>query len=227
MLDHIHYSACTFECEYFFIKTVYNSSAKNFSARNDMMPHMDMTDEQLAEQSAHGDDDAFQEIVHRYLKPIYRFVFQYAHTDDDTEDIVQDTFLKAWKHIKRYKKGRPFKPWIFTIARNTALDALKKKRPSSFSSLSDGNDDVQFEDTLQDTELLPDELFERAEITEELSEILSNLHPDHQSVLTLYYHEGLTFEEISQTIDRPMNTVKSWHRRALIRIRDHMHQKAH
>ncbi|MEN9912823.1 MAG: hypothetical protein RLY66_231 [Candidatus Parcubacteria bacterium] len=186
---------------------------------------METTDEQLAERSARGDDDAFQEIVRRYLGSIYRFAFQYARTEEDAEDIAQDSFFKAWKYIKRYKKGRPLKPWLFTIARNTALDFLKKKRPLTFSSIKNGEDTTPFEDTLEDTELLQTDLFERAESKEELLKLLDTLHPDHRSVLTLYYHEELTFEEIAETLERPMNTVKSWHRRALIKIRGLLHQK--
>ena len=184
---------------------------------------MDLSDEQLAEQSAHGDDDAFQEIVRRHLASIHRFAFQYTRTEEDAEDIAQDSFFKAWKHIKRYKKGRPFRPWLFAIARNTALDFIKKKRPHSFSSL-ESNDDSSFEDTLEDAEPLQTELFERAESREMLSKLMDSLHPDHRSVLSLYYHEELTFEEIAETLDKPMNTVKSWHRRALIKIRGLMHQ---
>ncbi len=129
------------------------------------------------------------------------------------------------ENIRRYKKGRPFKPWLFAIARNTALDFLKKKRPHSFSSLEGEDGDVSFADTLEDSEPLPTEIFERAESKEKLERLLDEIHPDHRSVLTLYYHEELTFEEIAEALDRPMNTVKSWHRRALIKIRNLMHQK--
>ncbi|MBP6858246.1 MAG: RNA polymerase sigma factor [Candidatus Pacebacteria bacterium] len=186
---------------------------------------MEPTDEQLAEQSALGDDDAFQEIVRRHLTSVYRFAFHYARTEEDADDITQDSFFKAWKHIKRYKKGRAFKPLLFTIARNTALDFIKKKKPHVFSSLDNDNDSSAFEDTLEDSEPLQPELFERAETKEVLKKLMDELHPDHRSVLTLYYEEELTFEEIAETLGKPMNTVKSWHRRALIRIRNLLHQK--
>ncbi|MEK7641764.1 MAG: RNA polymerase sigma factor [Patescibacteria group bacterium] len=185
---------------------------------------MDISDEQLAELSKTGDDTAFEELVHRYVAPIYRFALHYTRNPEDAEDISQDAFYKAWKHIKRHAKGKPFKPWIFAIARNTALDFLKKRKVHAFSTLDGDETDISFAETLEDTEPLQPELFEREELSAQLTELMEILHPDHRSVLILHYRESLTFEEISDVLGKPMNTVKSWHRRALIKIRNLLHQ---
>ena len=185
---------------------------------------MDMTDEQLAQQSAIGDDDAFKELVHRFLPAIFNFVRGYVHSSEDAEDVAQDTFFKAWKNIRKYKTSKSFRPWIYTIARNTALDFLKKKKAITFTDMSD-DDSVPFADTIEDTEALQHELFERAEYATELAEIMEDFHPDHRSVLTLYYQEEMTFSEIAETLNKSINTVKSWHRRSLLKIREIMHQK--
>lgn len=185
---------------------------------------MNMSDEQLALLSQQGDDRSFQEIVRRYLKPIYHFARQYVHTPEDAEDITQDSFYKAWKYIKKYKTEKKFKPWLYTIARNTALDYLKKKKPAVFSTLDTVEDTVPFSDTLEDAEPLQPEVFEQAELRTEMAALIDTLHPDHRSVLVLHYHEELTFEEISDILEKPMNTVKSWHRRALTKIREALHQ---
>lgn len=178
-----------------------------------------MTDEQLLEAAKDGDESAFRNLMDRYIDAIYGFAFQYARNEEDAEDIAQDTFFKAWKYIRRFRKGLRVKPWFYAIARNTALDHLKKKKAAVFSDLDDKENDLAFEDTLQDPEPLPPALFEHAELTQVLSEALEILHPDHRLVLIMRYRDDMTFEEIAEAMDKPMNTVKSWHHRALQRVR--------
>jgi RNA polymerase sigma-70 factor (ECF subfamily) len=185
------------------------------------------TDESLVESSKTGDDLAFRELMNRYVKPIFNFARQYSHNNEDSEDIAQDAFFKAWKHIKRFKKGRAFKPWIYAIARNTALDHVKKKRATVFSDLDDDENDIAFADTIADTEPLAHELFERRQSAEELDTVMDILHPDHRAVLVMHYREEMTFDEIAEATGKPMNTVKSWHRRALFKLRDRLAQTHH
>ena len=157
--------------------------------------------------------------MRRYLKPIYNFVRQYLRAEDDAEDASQDIFFKVWKYAGRFKHGKRFKPWLYTIARNTALDHIKKRRASAFSELDDVENGLEFEDTLKDEEPLPDEIFESVESSAMLDTLLDTLHPDHRTVLILHYREEMTFNEIAIVMKKPMNTVKSWHRRALGKIR--------
>jgi len=186
---------------------------------------MNQTDEQLAELIRHGNNDAFQELMRRYIGPIYGFSKQYVKSNEDAEDITQDTFFKTWKHIKKFKAGKSFKPWIYTIARNTALDHIKKKKAAPFSDLDNPDQDTQFTDTLSDDEPSPSDIFEQAEKAGVLKNALETLHPDHRSIIVMHYHEEMTFQEIANVIDKPMNTVKSWHRRALSKLRTHLNNR--
>jgi len=183
------------------------------------MDHLAKSDEELVEASKKGDDAAFQELMGRYIQPIFAFARQYGKTEEETEDITQNAFFKAWKHIRRFKAGKSFRPWLYAITRNTALDHLKKRRAMSFSELDDQENDLAFADTLKDEELLPDELSALSELGVELEKAMEILHPDHRAVLVMRYREGLSFDEIAAAMDKPMNTVKSWHRRALIKLR--------
>lgn len=185
-----------------------------------MPDYTGISDEVLAENTKKGDDSAYQALMLRYINHIYNFARQYAKTDEEAEDIVQDSFYKAWRHIGRFEKGRTFKPWLFTITRNTALDYVKKKRAMSFSELDEANAEMSFADTLHDPEPLPQELFDRALATGEIDKALGTLHPDHRAVLVMHYREDMTFEEIAKIMKKPMNTVKSWHRRSLLKIRE-------
>ena len=182
------------------------------------------TDESLVELVKKGDDGAFRELMLRYIDQIRGFVRQYARAPEDTEDIVQDSFFKAWKYIRKFKKGKSWKPWLYAIARNTALDHVKKKHAVLFSELDDDDNDLSFADTLADTEPLAQELFERRQSADKLEEVLRILHPEHRAIMVMHYHEEMTFDEIAEVVGKPMNTVKSWHRRALIKLRAKLHR---
>ena len=183
-------------------------------------PYSGQSDEELAEKSRERDEFAFQELMHRYMRQIFNFSRQYSKTAEDAEDIAQDTFFKVWKHIGKYTKNRQFRPWLYTIARNTALDFLKKKSASAFSELDDTDNGLQFADTLEDQEPLAPEILDRSAAADVVNKALESLHPDHRAVLLLHYREEMTFDEISVVVKHPMNTVKSWHRRALFKLRD-------
>ena len=176
-------------------------------------------DSELIEASQNGKDEAFRELMVRYMGPIFNFSRQYSKTDEDAEDITQDTFFKAWRHIKRFDPTKSFKPWLYAIARNTALDHLKRKRASAFSELDGDDSDIQFADTLEDDSPTPSDIFEQQELAFEVAESMKDLHPDHRAVLIMHYREELTFNEIADIMKKPMNTVKSWHRRALSKLK--------
>ncbi len=178
-----------------------------------------MTDEELVDICKTGDDGAFHELMSRHIKHIFNFARQYARNNEDAEDIAQDAFFKAWKYIKRFKSGARFKPWLFAIARNTALDHIKKKRSMAFSDLDDTDNDLSFADTLADAEPLPPEVFARKQLADELMAAMAGLHPDHRAVLIMHYRDDMTFDDIAEIMGKPMNTVKSWHRRSLAKIR--------
>jgi len=185
----------------------------------------DFSDEDLAEATKNGDDAAYQALMKRYMRHIFNFARQYGKTDDDAEDIVQDSFFKVWKYIKRFEKGKTFRPWLFTITRNTALDHIKKKKAVSFSELDSADEDMSFVDTLHDPEPLPTEIFDRTQLFTEVTGVMSTLHPDHRAVLIMHYQQEMTFDEIAEIMEKPMNTVKSWHRRAVGKVRSFfMHQ---
>jgi RNA polymerase sigma-70 factor (ECF subfamily) len=161
-------------------------------------------------------------ILSRYLKSVFNYVFRIVGDKSETEDIVQEAFVKVWKNLKKFNPENNFKTWLFTIARNTAIDQLRKRKNISFSqidSLTDGEDEKNFQGNVVDIEPLPDEIFMRKELNEELENALSKIRLDFREIIFLHYMEDLTFEEISGIVDKPLNTVKSHHLRALATLR--------
>jgi RNA polymerase sigma-70 factor, ECF subfamily len=179
------------------------------------------SDKEIVTRAQNGDDDAFAEIVHAYLPITYTFLVRYLNDPAIAEDATQETFVKAWRALKRFDADRALKPWLLRIARNTANDKLRKRRALPFSWLSrkDDGGEIDMEDTLQDDAPLPDELFERKESAEILEKALAKLPERDRAVLLLRYADGLSFDEIGMALNTPLNTAKSWHHRALGRLR--------
>ncbi len=165
-----------------------------------------------------GDDDAFDALTREHFPALYRFCARYLGSRDEAEDAVQDALFKAWKAIGRFDDGKPFRPWLFRIARNSATDLMRKRRSHAFSAL-DGNDDGSFAETLADTEPLPDELFSRAELGAEVQHALGALSPRERLVVLLRYEDGFSFEEIAEISGMPAGTARSLHHRALKSLR--------
>lgn len=171
-------------------------------------------DKELIAKYLGGDDSAFSELVDLYLKPVYNFLFRFTGDAATTDDLAQETFVKAWKNFRRFDRSKNFKTWLFTIAKNTAFDHLKKKKAVPFSNFADeeGNNSL---DNINSNEILPDEILERKNLAEELKEKLTRLPRQYGLILTLRYKDDLALAEIAQILGLPYNTVKSQHARAL------------
>lgn len=172
------------------------------------------SDEELISDYLEGNENALSVLVDRYVSDLYNFAFTLTHDRQSAEDVAQEAFVKAWKNIRRFVPGNSFRSWLFTIARNTAVDVLRKRHDIAFSAFETNEGNVILE-TLRDTEPLPDELLARAEDTRYIERLLEELSPAYREVLTLRNTSNMTFEEIGQIVGRPLHTVKSQYRRAI------------
>ncbi|MCM2338979.1 MAG: RNA polymerase sigma factor [Burkholderiales bacterium] len=182
------------------------------------MPFSKKTDEELVKIYKDGEDMALKYLIERYYSPVYNFTLRLV-TKENTADIIQETFIKVWKNIYKYDiQKSSFKTWIFTIAKNTTTDFLRKKKSILFSDL-DENDET-FSENITDESLLPDEILQKLQDSELLNKKLEKLSLSKRTILIFHYQEELTFDEISKILEKPLNTVKSQHRRALLELRN-------
>lgn len=185
---------------------------------------MNTLENQIISKILDGDESSFSEIMGLYLKPIYNFLHRLVGDRDVAEDLTQETFVKAWKKLKRFDQKRSFKTWLFTIAKNTAFDWLKKKKEIPFSSFTDEEGESWLEN-VADENILPDEILERSDITEELDAILQKIPVHYRAILLLHYKEDFSLHEIAEILGEPYNTIKSRHQRGIARLKKAFNEK--
>ncbi len=180
---------------------------------------MQKDDEQLISEYLDGDEGALAVLVDRHLSAVYNFAFSLTHDVHLAEDVAQESFIKAWKNIRRFIPTKNFQTWLFAIARNTAIDKLRQKREVALSKFENVDGENILIAVTPDNSLSPVELLENAENIIFAQKLLEQIDPLYRDVLTLRYQNKMTFEEIGKILKRPLHTVKSQHRRALISLR--------
>jgi len=184
-----------------------------------------LSDEQLVhDYLKHKDEKSLKILIGRYLKPIYGFVYKYTNLLNEAEDITQEVFVKVWRNLKKFDQNKSFKTWIFQIAKNTAIDFLRQKKNIPFSAFETDEGENPLANTLIDQNPLPTEIFDQQNLAEKLTAAIDKLSEKYRQVLHLHYNNQFTFQEIAETLNEPIDTVKSRHRRALIVLKEILSQ---
>jgi RNA polymerase sigma-70 factor (ECF subfamily) len=178
----------------------------------------ELTDQQLISEYLAGNEACFSELVERHLALVLNFINTMVNNRVIAEELTQEVFLKIWRHLKKYNPEHKFTTWALTIAKNTTIDYLRKQKIKTWD-IQSLDDETDGSTDLASPEPLPDELFLRQELRLEVNQLIHELTPFEQTIVNMYYHEQLTFEEIADILDKSVNTVKSCHRRLLIKLR--------
>jgi RNA polymerase sigma-70 factor, ECF subfamily len=176
----------------------------------------ELSDGQLAIQCLHGNERAFEGLYKRYRPALFKFIFNILRDYELASDIVQQVFLQLYISLPTLKTGKPFKSWLFQVARNRCLDQLRRKRVVHFSELDTYNeeDEADMLNFMPDPHPLPEEIAEGHDVQERLLSAIQCLPPRFRSVVFLCYTRQLTFPEIAQALGMPEATAKTYFSRA-------------
>lgn len=162
-----------------------------------------VSDEELAMQLQDGSEDALEQIVNRYHRPIYAFVLRMCGDYHTTLDIVQEIFIKMCKGIKYYRSGLPFRPWLYSIASNAYKDYRKRAYTRKVIPGLEETECLSVNDITPEDACIKD--YEKTR----LIEAINSLGDIYRETLILRYYEELKLEEIAVILNIPTGTVKS------------------
>lgn len=167
----------------------------------------ELSDKELIVLARRGDMKAFEQLVFRYEKPIFGFVFRFINHKENAEDVTQEIFIKVYRSLKTFDPEYKFKTWLYTVATNTVYDWLRKAKKSLDLYIID-DPEIGFEtiDKIDSYKIMEDK--------ELINNLLQTLKPAYQNVVLLYFRDGFTYEEIGTILKIPINTVKTHLRRA-------------
>jgi len=167
-------------------------------------------DQELVRRVQHGDKKAFDVLVRKYQQKIVKLISRYIRDQDEVLDVAQETFIKAYRALAKFRGDSAFYTWLYRIAINTAKNYLvaQSRRPPDTDI--DAADAVQFDgdSKLRETDL-PEQLVHRDEVERVIYETIDELPQDLRTAITLRELEGLSYEEIAQAMDCPIGTVRS------------------
>ena len=164
------------------------------------MNHPSPAEQDIIRRARQGDDEAFEQLIMRFTPAIFRVVRRMTSDSQEAEAIVQETFLRVWQALPRYKDDRPFFPYLVTIATNIYRDQWRKSKRLDFGGL--------------------EPLDESMPNLQALDNAVSELPPPYRTVIALRYDANLKYQEIAEVLDIPINTVRTHLRRAKMFLKD-------
>ena len=183
---------------------------------------MAATDAELVQRTLQGDRRSFGILVERHQDAVFGLVSRLIRRQSDVEDVAQEAFVHAYRALRTFRGDAQFGTWLYRIVYNTCLDRREHQVRQQEREVQVGTDNGD-EDRLAampDTDSpLPDEVLEAQDMRSRLAAHIEALPPHFQAVLTLYYYEQKSYEEIAKILDQPLNTIKVHIHRAKARLK--------
>ena len=183
------------------------------------------TDEDLLRRFRVDDDTvAFESLVHRYEQELFSYLRRYCGNAEMAEDVFQATFLQVYLKKENFEDGRRFRPWLYTIATNQAIDAQRRNRRHRMVSIdqrANGDDDVgALVEMLAGRDQPPDDRMADEESREWVRSAVADLPESLKDTVLLVYHQGMKYREAADVLGIPVGTVKSRLHAALLKLNE-------
>lgn len=168
-----------------------------------------LNNEELMELVQNDNQKAFELLYKRNWKAVMNYMSNMVYDKTKVEELVQEAFFKAYRHRSQFEVGRKFKPWFWTIARNTTLDHLRKKSDLLIDDIFKGIDGSDFTSTIEDESDGAEELLIQNADSQKVHNILNKLPTAQKEILSLAALSELSYEEICQLTGKSLSSVKS------------------
>jgi RNA polymerase sigma-70 factor (ECF subfamily) len=177
------------------------------------LAQVDVSELDLVKRCQAGDTEAFDELVTRYRARVFSMIYNMVHSEQDAWDLAQDSFVKAWKSIRRFRGRSSFYTWIYRIVMNVTIDWLRKKQVKAGGAEFDDAVELKQIDpaskTVPKTAALPYETMERKEIKARIDKAIAQLSPEHRAVILMKEIEEMQYHEIAEALGCSIGTVMS------------------
>ena len=173
----------------------------------------DVPELDLVRQAQAGDSEAFDQLVGRFRTRVFGMIYNMVHNEQDAWDLAQDSFLKAWKSIARFRGQSSFYTWLYRIVMNVTIDAMRKRQVKGGGA--EFNDEIQVKEidpasrTVPHADALPHERMEQGEIRGRIDAAIAQLSPEHRAVILMKEIEDMQYHEIAESLGCSIGTVMS------------------
>lgn len=182
------------------------------------------SDEQLLTRLRAGERELFGALVRRYERELFGYLRRYLGDDDLADDVFQNTFVQVYRKIKQYEPGRPARPWLYAIATNQAIDALRRRnrradqRADAVTAPDEEGQARPLFELLPASGDAPPDAADRTEQRELVRAAVERLPDLLRQVVLLAYFQGLKYRDVADALDIPVGTVKSRLHAALAKL---------
>jgi RNA polymerase sigma-70 factor (ECF subfamily) len=176
-------------------------------------------DQAVLDQTMSGNTNAFSVIVRRYERPIFNLMFRMTRCDQTAADLTQEAFVKAYEKIGRFKRGKKFFPWLYSIGLNVAKDYLRKRRTQGEFSLEFDHIECLRKEYHSDA---IEERILRNQYFREIDKSLSKLPISYREAVILRYHEELSVKDVADAIGIRLSAAKMRIKRGLAMLRNEL-----
>jgi len=169
---------------------------------------MTWTDEDLVARSKGGDVDSFNQLILRWERPIYALAYRVIGREEDARDVVQETFLRAFRALPGFKGQAKFSSWIYRIALNLCRDWIRRQRRTPVVQMPEEPDAIDRIARRDPVESIED-FVARKELSAVVAEAMAVLPEEQRTAIILKEYHGMTFQEIAELQGCPLSTVKT------------------
>lgn len=172
----------------------------------------EVPDTELVRRSQDGDTRAFDELVTRYRGRVYAMTYQLIQNETEAWDLAQEAFIKAWKALPRFKGDSAFYTWLYRITHNVTYDWLRKRKIQTDGEFDDSRTEHRVAagaEAVPRGDSSPDDALSHSELGTRIAAAIDELSPDHKEAILLREVQGLSYDEIAQSMDCSIGTVMS------------------